>query len=141
MATSTQHFVYHYNAAQNVHELTFLKSSRRAVDEFIEALNQIDDMLAERSTQTLTHFWVDIRQSGVPPVIYTSQAIRNWMAQAKHRCKTRVAVLYADALLVTIIANMAMLLTQRSHDELKFFTRYEDEKAQVWLLADNARQI
>jgi hypothetical protein len=111
-----------------IYYFKFLKSSRRAVDEW---LAEIDTIYEASPFNRTVLMMVDFRTSGAPPITYFMQYARERIASNPVHCNTRIAAILPENLMLPIVK---MLFKTQRLDRTDFRIFAQPEAAEMWLL-------
>lgn len=133
--------LYVYHPDDDVHETVFLAPNRQAVDEYLDFLKYLDDTLDDTPKDTLVRHIIDLRESGLPPIRYLSTTVQRWNKVSRNRRPGRIAVLYGENIMVTLLGNVVNLLSKRGYDQARFFSGDERDAAFRWLREGDRQDI
>lgn len=82
-----------------IHEFTFLKSERAAVDQYITHLTHL---FASPKRQDRVKILIDLRESGALPLPYLFQRSREFIANTPNLSATQMAIVYGGGLMTSV---------------------------------------
>ena len=117
--------ITHITLDDNIHELVFSESSRRAIDHFLDMLVQF---YSENGDDNL-YFVLDMRESGMLPLRYLTKELRALLEAYPDREAARIALVLDDPQMLNV--TRALLNTIVRRDRVQYFTQVD--KARLWL--------
>jgi len=119
-----------HNVLDNgVHEFVFSDASRAAFDEFLANLEQVAEA---RQPDERVCLLLDWRQSGIPPLQYAFQRVREYLQKHPSEGDGRTAIVYDYGALVSLMQSFVRLLDSDSRTRL--FPADQHAAAIAWLL-------
>jgi hypothetical protein len=119
--------------ADGIHEFQFLASSKAAIDDFFQILEDI--LLAAPHTDTLRYL-VDITGGDREvSLVAMTQRFRRLETQLQHRARGRTAILHKPNLLIRFADEFIRALAP-SRDVTRFFPIEKRDEAIAWLLSE-----
>jgi hypothetical protein len=116
-----------------INEFSFNESSREAIDEFFQQLEQI---LATTPHNQTARYLVDITGGDKEiSLMGMTQRFRRLEARFPHRARGRTVILHKPGLLLTFIDGLIRALAP-SRDITRFFPVAKRDEAIEWLLSD-----
>lgn len=120
--------IYHLRQ-DGIHEFTFTKASRQAIDEWVEHANGI---YANVTEQDHLKFLIDLRESGVMPLPYLSQRGRAWVNSLKIHPQVNMAILHKGDVLLSL-SNALIRNLRLGHLHVHWFHSDKYQAAITWL--------
>jgi len=124
--------ITHITLDDNIHELVFSESSRRAIDHFLDMLVQF---YSENGDDNL-YFVLDMRESGMLPLRYLTKELRALLEAYPDREAARIALVLDDPQMLNV--TRALLNTIVRRDRVQYFTQVD--KARLWLQIEQKKQ-
>jgi hypothetical protein len=122
-------FEYHFE--NGIHHFTVAKAQPAAVDDFLRQFQMIFD---ETPPQDVILLLTDLRPDGIPPILYTVSALKEFFARQSQPRHFKSAFLYRRGTLVHLLPTFFNMTRQRA--TRRFFLDDEDAEAVRWLLAE-----
>jgi hypothetical protein len=116
-----------------IHDFIFIRATRQAHDEWFAQTARIFEQAEPNKTLL---FMIDLRDSGLPPLGYVVNNVRQIQAKYPQHPPTRSAFLYSPTALRPLVRLFITWLTTPGKDKVRFFAASEFEKATAWLLAN-----
>lgn len=82
-----------------IHEFTFLKSERAAIDQYITHLT---NLFSGPKRQERVRILIDLRESGALPLPYLFQRSREFIANTPNLSTTQMAIVYGGGLMTSV---------------------------------------
>lgn len=121
-------FVEYQKTAPEIHEFTILKTSRRAVDEFVAIMRTITDSYPPH---TPIYVLLDNRQ-GEMPIHYLAQRLRETEKEYPNRGSIISASVVSHSVYMLFPVLEVALRVFAGHDTRRAFTDYDEARA--WLI-------
>jgi len=123
-----------YTKLENgIHEFVFHESSRRALDQWVEKLEEIYHETPEEETIRAIY---DQVISGMQPAAYSFRISTNMLKRLSHRNPARTVFLVNKGFFVSIMESFVRLI-ERNVDKTRFIDGDKRDEAIEWLLADD----
>jgi len=107
------------------------ESSRAAVDMWLDHMTDLMYALHDAGPDAYAPVLLDLREPGMMPVGYATQAIRMWAEEYNHPPLVDIAVVYRYGLLASLAVSLSKL-TQLP-DGVELFHKGRYETALIWL--------
>lgn len=124
-----------------VREMRLHDSTRQAVDELTVHMSSVMASWQPEQDGRQVYLLVDMRDSGLPPLNYMMQKVREWISNYRHIMRQ---VYIREALLVPINSGIVLSLAGTFarmlpvDSDVKFFSPDEYEDAIAWLLQQDS---
>ena len=115
-----------------VHEFVFQESSRAAVNQWIDQLVHLLDTAPKASVLPIV---VDTRQSGMLPIAYVIQKLRDVYLNSDHRPSMRLAFLPGNNALMVFVQLLAEIAASNEGRRVEYHQSHTQDEAFAWLLA------
>ena len=125
----------HTPLRHGIHYFEFLISSKRAVDEWFEALEGIYTQTA--SSGATIKLLIDVRSSGLLPMTYINHVGRQWLKTHPVHQDIRIAVLHTSGFPVSVAQNFTRVIGTSSKHHVQFFSAKQKTDTMAWLSGKN----
>jgi hypothetical protein len=118
-----------------VHQFTFTKADKPAIDEFFR---QVERILASTPPESIGRHLIDVSQNSGESVVSLAggvQRFRRLETQLPHRAPGRTVILHKPGVIYSFVDNLIRVLAPKK-DVTRFFPAEEREAAMAWLLKD-----
>ncbi len=123
---------YTYHTDTDIHEFTFHKSSRQAVDDWLAHMNVIYE---DKTRNDHLHFLIDARESGSLPLSYMFTAATKWVQQLRVHPHVRLALVNKPGEnILTALSDKIVKTMRLGHLEMTNFYGDSKDQAITWLL-------
>jgi hypothetical protein len=116
----------------DIHELTFLESSRRSAEQGLEYVTQVFEAATNESRLRLL---LDMRQSGLLPFNSVITAGREWNRRVKVHPTTRMVILVRQDAAISLLQPIFSFM-RFGHLKLRIFQGDRHTEAVAWLLKE-----
>lgn len=129
--TASGRIAYRYDSPIGVHRITFLESSREAIEEWVAVM---DAIYATLGPDNAVRFLFDERPSGALPLAYSINRGVRWARGLEHHPRARVAFLFPDRMIASLANSMlGMVQRQMGHLSVRLFNPEQEAQAIAWL--------
>jgi len=126
---STALIGYTWLSEPQIHQITFTKSSREAVDDWVEVMQAIyTDIAPEERLK----FLFDMTDSGTMPLVYAVNEGKRFVSGLTFHPESRVAMLHSSDSL-RAFSNVVLKALRMGHLRTRFFDVDDREGAIAWL--------
>lgn len=117
----------------DIHQLVFHDSSKKAVDEFFDALQ---NALSQTPTDSRILLLVDISNLGttLPSLNYTRLRLRLLYSRLPKRPPARFVVIHNYGMVVSIVKTFIKVMQTNPNNQFKFFPVDKEHEAIDWIL-------
>jgi hypothetical protein len=116
---------------QGIHVFTFTSPSQQAADTWLDVLSVLYETIP---THKLALFILDMRQSGLLPLVYTLRAGRRWLIEHPIKHDVRFACLTDHNFPLSVAEKFLRLNIGVDQRVVRFFGPDQDHRAVDWLL-------
>ena len=124
----------HVRLANGIHTFVFQESSRAAVDQWIDYM---DDILGIWSFDNPVRLSLDTRYSGALPIVYMTLCLRDLFANYDKRPCLRIALISDQGALMILVQMLAQITSSDDQNVVQYYQAREDVDAIQWLLESN----
>ena len=117
--------------SNGIHTFVFQESSRAAVDQWIEYM---DDVLGTARLDRPLGISLDTRESGILPLAYMTQRLRDLFRNYDKRPTLRIALISNQGALMLLIQMLAQITASDDQNVVQYYQARQDDDAIRWLL-------